>query len=97
MALKSITARYECDTCGKEILVFMDPALEVNGGSLADAAEHELGEDLMTDVSNGQHTCQSCTMKADEEENGEVECLACGKDCKGECDYRYEEARERED
>lgn len=29
-----------------------------------------------------------------DEVDGEAECLACGKDCKGQCDYRYESARD---
>lgn len=37
---------------------------------------------------------ETCTECSGTGERQPEECLACGKDCKGECDWRYEEARD---
>lgn len=69
MTLRSITAKFECDTCGQTQDVYIDPALEV-AGSLAAAAEYSAKEDLL-DVEideESKFTCGKCLRKRDLEE-----------------------------
>jgi hypothetical protein len=68
MAIRGILARFECDNCGGTQEIWMDPALEINGGSLADAAIHCAKEDLL-DVEiddENRFTCGICLRKKDE-------------------------------
>lgn len=62
MALRSITARFECDGCAKVVEIYMDPATEVNRASLFDAAENALFTDFlqMEKVEGGRHLCNTC-------------------------------------
>lgn len=62
MTIRGITARFECDTCGAIKEIYMDPAMEVNGGSLADAAEYCAREDFMEGEvgENGTYICGPC-------------------------------------
>lgn len=67
MTLRSIAARFECDGCGRNIAdTIIDPALEINGGTLFDAAELQLRDDLHTSVQHGLHLCGACTRIADQ-------------------------------
>lgn len=71
MTLQSITARFECDICGDVQEVYMDPALEVNGTTMADAAEYSAREDLL-DVEiddESKFTCGTCLRKLDAEDD----------------------------
>lgn len=64
MSLRSIVATFQCDGCGNEFRTVMDPALEVKG-SLHDAAEYSMREDLCTAMYHERHLCDSCTRAAD--------------------------------
>jgi hypothetical protein len=64
MSLRSITAKFECDGCGKEIVVRMDPATE-NIPNGMDWAESELKDNLSETVQEGMHLCGTCTRIAD--------------------------------
>jgi hypothetical protein len=66
MTLRYIIAQFECDGCGTSIpQMFMDPALELSGASLHDAAEEALKDDLQSSVQHDLHLCKTCTRVAD--------------------------------
>jgi hypothetical protein len=65
MSLKSIIAYFQCDVCGADFKVVMDPAEEINGAALADAADEELRSYFDLSIQRDMHLCSKCTPKAD--------------------------------
>jgi hypothetical protein len=65
MSIQSIVATFECDACGKSFRVVLDPATEINGASIADAADNELKGYFDLSIQQEMHLCGTCTRKAD--------------------------------
>jgi hypothetical protein len=66
VSVRGIRASVECDACGEPFHVDLDPAMEINGASLMDAAEQEIADDFaLSSVQDGLHLCQKCTKVAD--------------------------------
>lgn len=65
MAINGIRASMFCDGCGTGFNVQLDPALEINGGTLMDAVENEMNTDFDKSIQHGMHLCQNCTSIAD--------------------------------
>ena len=65
MSIRAVTAKFECDGCGKPFEVYMDPAEEINGASIMQAAEEEVRSSLCQSIQADMHLCQDCTRKVD--------------------------------
>ena len=65
MSLQSIIAKFQCDVCGADFKVVMDPAQEINGATLMDAAEEEVRSFFDLSIQQDMHLCSTCTRKAD--------------------------------
>ena len=64
MSLQSIIAKFQCDVCGNEFKVVMDPA-EPAKGCLADMADEEVRSMFDLSIQRDMHLCSPCTRKAD--------------------------------
>jgi hypothetical protein len=64
MSLKYITAALECDVCGSEFRVSMDPAEEIKT-ALAEAVDEEVRSYFDLSIQRDMHLCRNCTKKAD--------------------------------
>ncbi len=74
MSLINIIASFECDLCGVQFKITVDPAVEASDGSSAyDLAEdavkgsvdyEQIGDDILLgicSVQHGKHLCDACT------------------------------------
>jgi hypothetical protein len=66
MSLEAITAKFECDECGKPFEASIDESYQPPPGwSMFDVAEDAIRGTVWETVNNGKHLCRACTAKDD--------------------------------